>query len=240
MGVDHHSRRDTRRGRLIRVGPNLAQNGKRLRRSGARHLCCRVQNGRGRGAGDFDSSHRVRGDPAFPRTHALRAVCAGFEQALTLPDLQDVEGHRRTTAQWVATAVSKSSRRLSAKGLRSRRMLPPSIGVRTEQERTGERGSAPSCSIPRGTEGGTPMWMKTSLIALGIASALAAATPTPTLALDVHVGPGGVGVDTGRHGWRHDRAYRGYGYERGFRGPGCRTVTIRRDDGSMKQIRRCD
>ena len=89
---DRHSRRDTRRGRLIRVGPNLAQNGKRLRRSGARHLCCRVQNGRGRGAGDFDSSHRVRGDPAFPRTHALRAVCAGFEQALTLPDLQDVEG----------------------------------------------------------------------------------------------------------------------------------------------------
>ena len=84
------------------------------------------------------------------------------------------------------------------------------------------------------------MWMKTSLIALGIASALAAATPTPTLALDVLVGPGGVGVDTGRHGWRHDRAYRGYGYERGFRGPGCRTVTIRRDDGSMKQIRRCD
>ena len=27
-------------------------------------------------------------------------------------------------------------------------------------------------------------------------------------------------------------------YER--RGPGCRTVTIERDDGSMKRIKRCD
>jgi hypothetical protein len=85
------------------------------------------------------------------------------------------------------------------------------------------------------------MWMKTSLIALGMASALAAATPTPTLAQGVHIGPGGVGIDVGRPGWR-ERHYRGhdaYAYER-FRGPGCRTVTIRRDDGSMKQIRRCD
>jgi hypothetical protein len=49
-------------------------------------------------------------------------------------------------------------------------------------------------------------------------------------------------LDLGRPGWR-ERHYRGrddYAYERGFRGPGCRTVTIRRDDGSMKQIRRCD
>jgi len=86
------------------------------------------------------------------------------------------------------------------------------------------------------------MWIKTSLIALGMASALAAATPAPTLAQGVYVGPGGVGVDLGRPGWR-ERHYRGrddYAYERGFRGPGCRTVTIRRDDGSMKQIRRCD
>jgi hypothetical protein len=83
------------------------------------------------------------------------------------------------------------------------------------------------------------MWIKTSLIALGIAGALAAATPAPTLAQGVYIGPGGVGVDLGRPGWRErDRAYEGYAYERGFRG--CRTVTIRRDDGRMKQIRRCD
>jgi hypothetical protein len=86
------------------------------------------------------------------------------------------------------------------------------------------------------------MWIKTSLIALGIAGALAAATPAPTLAQGVYIGPGGVGVDLGRPGWRErrDRAYEGYAYERGFRGSGCRTVTIRRDDGRMKQIRRCD
>ena len=87
-----------------------------------------------------------------------------------------------------------------------------------------------------------PMWLKTSLAALGLMGALAAATPAPTLAQGVYVGPGGVGIDTGRPGWR-ERHYRGhddYAYERRFRGPGCRTVTIRRDDGSMKQIRRCD
>jgi hypothetical protein len=84
------------------------------------------------------------------------------------------------------------------------------------------------------------MWLKTSLAALGMVGALAAGTPTPTLALDVNVGPGGVAVDTGRPGWRHDRAYRAHAEERGFRGHGCKTVTIRRDDGSMKQIRRCD
>ena len=68
------------------------------------------------------------------------------------------------------------------------------------------------------------MWMKTSLAALGMMGALAAATPVPTLAQGVHIGPGGVGIDVGRPGWRerHDRAYRGYAYERDRR-PGCRT-----------------
>jgi hypothetical protein len=89
------------------------------------------------------------------------------------------------------------------------------------------------------------MWIKTSLAALAMMGALAAATPAPTLAQGVYVGPGGVGVDTGGPGWRHDRAYRdrayrGYAEDRDFRGRGCRTVTIHRDDGSMKQIRRCD
>jgi len=54
------------------------------------------------------------------------------------------------------------------------------------------------------------MWIKTSLAALGLIGALTVASPAPTLAQGVHVGPGGVGVDTGRPGWRHDRAYRGY------------------------------
>ena len=90
------------------------------------------------------------------------------------------------------------------------------------------------------------MWIKTSLIALGTAGALAAATPAPTLAQGVYIGPGGVGVDVGRPGWRERDYYRGdyyrddYTYERRYRGRDCRTITIRRDDGSMKQIRRCD
>ena len=79
-----------------------------------------------------------------------------------------------------------------------------------------------------------------SVIALGMASALTAASPAPTLAQGVYIGPGGVGVDLGRRGWR-ERHYRDdYAYERPYRGPGCRTVTIQRDDGSVKQIRRCD
>ena len=89
------------------------------------------------------------------------------------------------------------------------------------------------------------MWIKTSLIALGTASALAAATQAPTLAQGVYIGPGGVGVDVGRPGWRERDYYRDdyrddYTYERRYRGRDCRTVTIRRDDGRVKQIRRCD
>ena len=84
------------------------------------------------------------------------------------------------------------------------------------------------------------MWIKTCVAALGIVGALAVATPAPTLAQGVHIGPGGVGVDIGRPGWRERRGYHGYAYERGYRRHGCRTVTINRDDGSVKQIRRCD
>ena len=51
------------------------------------------------------------------------------------------------------------------------------------------------------------MWIKTSLIALGLAGAMAAATPAPTLAQGVHIGPGGVGIDIGRPGYR-ERHYR--------------------------------
>src|SRR2546423_11643641 len=104
--------------------------------------------------------------------------------------------------------------------------------MRTEQE---HRNDSPPHRVlsERLTEGGTPMWIKASLIALGIASALAAATPAPTLAQGVYIGPGGVGVDVGRPGWRERDYYRDdyrddYTYERRYRGRACRTVTIRR------------
>ena len=47
---------------------------------------------------------------------------------------------------------------------------------------------------------------------------MAAGTPAPTLAQGVHIGPGGVGIDIGRPGYR-ERHYRGgvyddYAYDR--------------------------
>jgi hypothetical protein len=78
------------------------------------------------------------------------------------------------------------------------------------------------------------------LAALGFIGAMALGTSAPTLAQGVYVGPGGVGIDTGRPTYR-ERHYRdrSYAYERGRFG-GCRTVTIERDDGSVRRIRRCD
>jgi hypothetical protein len=84
-----------------------------------------------------------------------------------------------------------------------------------------------------------------TMLALGFVGAMAIGTPAPTLAQGVYIGPGGVGIDTGRPAYR-ERYYRGdrdydrsYAYERGRFG-GCRTITIERDDGSVRRVRRCD
>jgi hypothetical protein len=84
------------------------------------------------------------------------------------------------------------------------------------------------------------MLVTRTLVALGFAGAMAIAASAPTFGQGVYIGPGGVGVDTGRPGWR-ERHYRdhNYAYERGRFG-GCRTVTIERDDGSVRRVRRCD
>ena len=50
------------------------------------------------------------------------------------------------------------------------------------------------------------------------------------------VGPACVGRDRDRDDWR-SRHRRGYGWDRDS---GCRDVTIRRDDGSVTHVRRCD
>ena len=86
------------------------------------------------------------------------------------------------------------------------------------------------------------MWIKAPLIILGLAGVMVASTPAPSSAQGVYIGPGGVGVDIGRPGYR-ERHYRGgvyddYAYDR--RRGGCRTVTIDRDNGSRRTIRRCD
>jgi hypothetical protein len=57
------------------------------------------------------------------------------------------------------------------------------------------------------------------------------------------------GIRIGEPGYRHYRDYDGPAVRErriyrdrdvGLRAGGCRTVTVERDDGSMKRIRRCD
>ena len=82
--------------------------------------------------------------------------------------------------------------------------------------------------------------MRAILLGLLAVSAIAIATPvvpaSAEVIVDTPVGGVRVGHDRGYDRY-HDRYYhRGYGsYARD-----CRTITIRRDDGSMRRIRRCD
>jgi hypothetical protein len=83
------------------------------------------------------------------------------------------------------------------------------------------------------------------IVSAGLA-ALASFAPTPTFAQGFEIGVPGVGVRVG------DPDYPRYHRYRDYDGPryrerevylnrgGCRTVTIERDDGSVKRIRRCD
>ena len=77
-----------------------------------------------------------------------------------------------------------------------------------------------------------------------VLTALAGLTlASPALAEDVYVGGRaggvGVGVDVGpgyHHGYRERDRYT-TGFDRSYER--CRTTVIRRDDGSVKKIRRC-
>jgi hypothetical protein len=87
--------------------------------------------------------------------------------------------------------------------------------------------------------------MRTLLLAGALAVAgFAIATPisiapaSAQVAVDTPIGGVRVGPQP-RYYRDYDRpAYRAYGYDRGYRG--CRTVTIERDDGSVRRVRRCD
>ena len=88
--------------------------------------------------------------------------------------------------------------------------------------------------------------MKKFLILLAGVAALTSFAPASSFAQGVVIDTPVGGVRIGEPGYRHgyDRPYvqerRGY-RERDVRmGGGCRTVTITRDDGSFKRIRRCD
>jgi hypothetical protein len=80
-------------------------------------------------------------------------------------------------------------------------------------------------------------------IAFAAAAAIGSFTPAPSMAQGVTVDTPAGGVRIGEPGYRdYDRPR--YRERREFRERevrrGCRTVTIERDDGSMKRIRRCD
>jgi len=83
--------------------------------------------------------------------------------------------------------------------------------------------------------------MRTIVVGLLAAAGIAIATPVVPASAQVTVDTpvGGVTVGHRHHYYGdYDRYHRGYhAYNRAG---GCRTVTITRDDGSFKRIRRCD
>ena len=70
-----------------------------------------------------------------------------------------------------------------------------------------------------------------------IATPISVAPASAQVSVDTPIGGVRVGPER-RYHREYDRpAYRAYGYDRGDRG--CRTVTIERDDGSVRRVRRC-
>jgi hypothetical protein len=83
--------------------------------------------------------------------------------------------------------------------------------------------------------------MQRLLVLLSAAAAVTFFAPAPSIAQGIGIDVPGVGVRIGepnrpryREYYRDRRGFR----ERDVRG-GCRTVTIERDDGSVKRIRKC-
>jgi hypothetical protein len=84
---------------------------------------------------------------------------------------------------------------------------------------------------------------------VGLASLAAIAAVTPASAQGFYFGAPGVSVGVGGpvyHDRYYDydrpryRAYRYHDHHYAYAPRGCRTITIQRDDGSMRRIRRCD
>jgi hypothetical protein len=85
--------------------------------------------------------------------------------------------------------------------------------------------------------------MKKILILLSAAAAITFYAPASSNAQGIGIAVPGVGVRIGEPGRDYSERRR---EERGFRerevrgGQNCRTVTIERDDGTVRRIRRCD
>jgi len=85
--------------------------------------------------------------------------------------------------------------------------------------------------------------MRNLFISAAALAALLTFAPAPSFAQGVTVEGPGVGVRVGEPRDRYYRddervEHRGW-REREVRGGDCRSITIRRDDGSMKRIRKC-
>jgi len=89
--------------------------------------------------------------------------------------------------------------------------------------------------------------MQKLFVLLAATAALTFYAPASSDAQGIIVGvPGIGGVQIGEpdrphyREYRGQREYRGYGEREVSYGRQCRTVTVERDDGSVKRIRRCD
>jgi hypothetical protein len=87
--------------------------------------------------------------------------------------------------------------------------------------------------------------MQKLLILLGAAAAITFYAPAQSNAQGIGIAVPGVGIQVGepdrpRYRDRRGDYDRSRFREREVRGQGCRTVTIERDDGSVRRIRRCD
>jgi len=89
--------------------------------------------------------------------------------------------------------------------------------------------------------------MRKFILLLSASAALTVAAPAAFAQIHVDTPVGGVRIGEPRHHYRHYRDYddrvveRRVYRDRAVRlGGDCRTVTIERDDGSMRRIRRCD
>ena len=90
--------------------------------------------------------------------------------------------------------------------------------------------------------------MRKLLIGLASLAAIAAVTPASAQGLGLYFGAPGVSVGVGAPVYRERhydydrpryRAHRHYDDSYAYAPRGCRTITIQRDDGSVRRIRRC-
>ena len=80
--------------------------------------------------------------------------------------------------------------------------------------------------------------MRNLFISAAALAAVLTFAPAPSFAQGVTIEGPGVGVRVGEP--RHEERWEHRGWrEREVRGGDCRNITIRRDDGSVKRIRKC-